>query len=230
MKTVILAGGRGSRMGSETEIIPKPMVTIGGIPIIRHIINYYMAFGLKDFVILGGYRFEILEDYFSKNDQEGWNIELVDTGLDTLTGERLLMVEDLLRAPFMLTYGDGLGNINLYKIQQHRSSIGLVTAVHPPGRFGTIRIDSSGRIESFNEKQRLLTEWVNGGFMKFNTNIFKYIEHGEMLEFDVLPRLVEDRELMAYEHDGWWHPMDTQRDKEYLEELWKLKRCPWRVK
>lgn len=228
MKTVILAGGRGSRMGLETEIIPKPMVTIGEIPILRHIMNYYMSFGFKDFVILGGYKFEILEDYFFKNDQEDWNVELVDTGLDTLTGERLLRVEDLLKDPFFLTYGDGLSNVNLLKLWNPNGPIGTITVVHPPGRYGTVHLDVMGKVISFDEKQRLSSEWINGGFMHLKPQIFKYIEHGEMLEFDVFPRLVEDGELIAHKHEGWWYPMDTQRDKEHLEKLWKLKRCPWR--
>jgi glucose-1-phosphate cytidylyltransferase len=231
MKTVILAGGRGSRMGLETDIIPKPMITIGGIPILRHIMNYYSAFGLKDFVILGGYKFEIIEDYFKNQDamDEAWNIELVDTGLDSPTGERLLRVEDLLQEPFMLTYGDGLGNIDLARVWGLDKTIVTITAVHPPGRFGTLHIEeNTNKVISFNEKQRLGSEWVNGGFMRLSPKIFKYIEHNEMLEFEVFPRLVEEEELTAYKHKGWWCPMDTIRDKESLEKLWVLKRCPWR--
>ena len=232
MKTVILAGGRGSRMGSETEIIPKPMIPIGGIPILRHIINYYRAFGYGDFVILGGYKFEIIMDYFQQQEEMDWtskvNFFLVDTGIDTPTGERLLRVEDLLKEPFMLTYGDGLSNVDLNKLWDPNAPMARITVVHPPGRFGTIHMDSLGNVVSFNEKQRLSSEWVNGGFMQLNPKIFKYIEPNEMLEFDVFPRLVEENELAAYKHEGWWHPMDTIRDKEYLEDLWKLKRCPWR--
>ncbi len=228
MKTVILAGGRGSRMGSETEIVPKPMVIIGGIPILQHIMNYYSAFKFQDFVILGGYKFEIIKEYFQQNNREDWNIELVDTGVDTLTGERLLRVEDLLKEPFFLTYGDGLSNVNLAELWDPKGPIARITIVHPPGRYGTVHLDDRGKVVSFNEKQRLSSEWVNGGFMYLTPQIFKYIESNEMLEFDVFPRLVEEGELAAYKHEGWWYPMDTLRDKEHLEKLWKLKRCPWR--
>jgi glucose-1-phosphate cytidylyltransferase len=230
VKVVILAGGRGTRMGEETEVLPKPMITIGGIPIIHHIINWYSSFGYRDFIILGGYKFEAIMDYFGKMTKTGWNIAVIDTGLDTPTGERLLRVEKLLDKNFLLTYGDGLSDVNILKLADYASSrIATVTAVHPPGRFGTLTLEEE-RIIVFNEKKRLESEWINGGFMVFHPIIFKYIEKDEMLEFDVLPRLAEERRLMVYKHEGFWRCMDTPRDREYLEELWKLKRCPWRIK
>jgi glucose-1-phosphate cytidylyltransferase len=230
MEVVILAGGRGTRMGSETDIMPKPLVTIGGIPILRHIMNYYAKFGETHFIILGGYKIQDIIDYCHTSDiPKNWEVAVVDTGLDTPTGQRLLEVESLItEQQFMLTYGDGLSDVQLPYLNPINYT-GVITAVHPPGRFGTLTLSpDSIRVLKFNEKQRLESEWINGGFMKFRKEIFDYIEKDEMLEFDVFPRLAEEKKLLAYKHEGFWQCMDTPRDKEYLEELWKLKRCYWR--
>ena len=231
MKVVILAGGRGTRMGEETDILPKPLIKIGGIPMIRHIMDYYAKWSIKDFVILAGYKIEKLVEYFEKNDVEGWNIKILDTGEDTQTGQRLLEAEPLINGEaFMLTYGDGIGNVNVSNLQSRRT-IGMVTAVHPPGRFGTLTFQEGTRyITRFDEKQRLETVWINGGFMGFSNDIFKWIEKDEMLEFDVLPRLAAHGELEANFHYGQWMCMDTPRDREALEKEWSYKRCFWRTK
>ena len=175
----------------------------------------------------------MIEQYFSTMMiPEGWKVDVVDTGLDTPTGGRLLQAEHKLIQPFMLTYGDGLSNVNLAAIEKNyprQNEIGIITAVHPPGRFGTLSFDDhSNYISRFDEKQRLENQWINGGFMAFNHGLFNYIEEGEMLEFDVFPRLAEDRKITANFHSGFWQCMDTPRDRQYLEELWKLKRCYWR--
>jgi len=230
MKTIILAGGRGTRMGNETESIPKPMVMIGGKPIIEHIMSYYAHFGFDEFIILGGYRYDIIEQYFELSD---WKCAVVDTGLNTPTSERLLMLENRIRKErFMLTYGDGLSNIDLKALcKNHEDSKKCVTisGVHPPSRFGTLGI-KDGKIINFYEKERLIAEWVNGGFMVMEPEVFDYLKKGEMLEFYTLPKLLEFNTLNAYLHDGWWWPMDTPRDKEVLEELWNERFCPWRFK
>lgn len=226
MKVVILAGGRGTRFYPDTEIKPKPMIEIGGIPIIQHIINYYKLFGYEKFLVLAGYLHEKIEEYF--NDIPG--IEVIDTGMDSGTGGRLLQVADKLNDFFMLTYGDGLSNVDLNELYFRHTvnkAICTLTAVHPPGRFGTLMLNGDS-IVSYDEKQRLREDWVNGGYMMFSPSIFKYIEPNEMMEFSVFPRLVRDGSLYAYRHNGFWQPMDTSRDREYLEEVWKSKRCPWR--
>jgi glucose-1-phosphate cytidylyltransferase len=229
MKTIILAGGRGTRMGTDVVDIPKPMVTIGGRPMIHHIMNYYQKFGSHEFIILTGYKHEVIEDYFNSIQSGFENVTLLDTGVDTPTGQRLLEAEPLVRdeAAFMLTYGDGLGNVDIDKFTINEGYVGLITAVHPPGRFGTLSIEDN-RIMRFDEKQRLESEWVNGGFMFFRRALFKYIERDEMLEFDVFPRLAEEGLLQVYKHEGFWNCMDTPRDREYLEKVWSWKRCFWR--
>lgn len=232
MKVVLLAGGRGSRMGSETNMLPKPMVTIGGIPIIHHIMNWYFKFGYNDFIILAGYKWEEFSRYFDSV-KTNFTISILDTGLDTPTAERLLYAEDQLEGrPFMLTYGDGLSNIHLSTIEKKiYSNHAIITAVHPPGRFGTLTFNTydGARVAKFDEKQRFEDKWINGGFMGFNPFIFNYIEKGDMLEFDVLPRLADEGLLYAHFHNGFWQCMDTPRDREYLEGIWKLKRCYWRT-
>lgn len=229
MQVVILAGGMGTRMGEETYRIPKPMIKIGELPILYHIMKYYSYYGHIEFLILGGYKYEVIEEYCNGLGNN-WKTKVIDTGLETLTGSRILKAYDHIKFPTMLTYGDGLSNIDLNALWMHHTLAKkrvTISGVHPPGRFGTLKIEN-GEIVDFNEKKRLESEWVNGGFMVLEESTYKYIKPNEMLEFKTLPRLLEFNELNVYLHEGWWYPMDTQRDKTELETLWRETFCPWR--
>jgi len=232
MQVVILAGGFGTRLSEETDLIPKPMVKIGNIPILQHIMNFYSKFGHKDFVIALGYKAEVIKDYFASIENPGWNINLVDTGLETSTGGRIKELENLLDDQFMLTYGDGLSNINLNQLLEHHKrfkKIATVTAVRPPARFGTIEI-SNGVVTKFAEKDPQDAGWINGGFFCLNKKICSFIsDPTTSFESEPLSHLVAVEELSAYEHQGWWQPMDTLRDKRSLESLWEKGEAPWLV-
>ena len=231
---MILAGGYGTRLSEETDMIPKPMVRIGNIPILRHIINYYSKFGHKDFIIAAGYKAELIDKYFKeellsiKNDS--LNIKVIDTGVEVSTGGRIKFLEDQLDEEFMLTYGDGLSNINLHDLLQHHkkyNKIATVTAVRPPARFGAISI-SNGIVTRFAEKDTQDTSWINGGFFCLNKKICTFIQ--DMLtpfENDPLNKVVSIEQLSAFEHHGWWQPMDTLRDKRSLQSLWEKGEAPW---
>lgn len=254
MKTVILAGGRGSRLSEETYAKPKPMVEIGGIPILVHIMRLYAHADLRDFVLALGYRGDSIKDYFVNYHLRNsdvvvnlrtretsylnpvvpdWTVQMIDTGLDTLTGGRLKRLEPLL-APggtFMLTYGDGVADIELDRLlafhRQH-GRLATVTAVRPPGRFGTMRIDGD-RVGSFKEKPQAGEGWINGGFFVFEPGVFDYLTDDQtVLEQDPLERLSRDGQLMACRHEGFWQPMDTVRDRDLLNELWETGAAPWR--
>ena len=230
MQVVILAGGFGTRLSEETDLIPKPMVKIGNIPILQHIINFYSKFGHKDFVIALGYKAEVIKDYFASMDNPGWNLSLVDTGLETSTGGRIKELENLLDDQFMLTYGDGLSNVNINQLLEHHkrfNKIATVTAVRPPARFGTIEI-SNGLVTKFAEKDPQDAGWINGGFFCLNKKICSFISDSTTsFESEPLNHLVAIEELTAYEHQGWWQPMDTLRDKRSLESLWEKGDAPW---
>lgn len=230
MQVVILAGGFGTRLSEETDAIPKPMVQIGNLPILHHIMNYYAGFGHKDFVIALGYKSEIVKDYFSKFENQDWNINLVDTGLETATGGRIKRLEPILEEEFMLTYGDGLSNVNLDNLLEHHArnkKLATVTAVRPPARFGTLQIDA-GIVTKFAEKDPQEQGWINGGFFCLNKKICSFIENSQIsFESEPLNNLVAIRELTAFEHPGWWHPMDTLRDKRALESAWQSGEAPW---
>jgi len=234
VQVVILAGGFGTRLSEETDIIPKPMVRIGNVPILRHIMNYYSKFGHTDFIIALGYKADVIQDYFlevaKREPGLGWNIDLVDTGLDTATGGRLKRLEGLLEKRFLMTYGDGLSNVNLEAlIQFHESSARLatLTAVLPPPRFGTISIDR-GIVTNFSEKNPNHVDWISGGFFYLERNICDYIDSDETsFENHSLSKLVEDGQLGAFQHNGWWQPMDTLRDKRNLETIWNSSAAPW---
>jgi glucose-1-phosphate cytidylyltransferase len=234
VKTLILAGGLGTRLAEETDFVPKPMVKIGEVPIIQHIMNRYSLFGFKDFVIAGGYKFEVIRDYFNREisflDQQGWRVEVVDTGLETQTAQRVWKVRELLGDKFFLTYGDGLADLDISKLLQfHNESntIGTVTAVRPPARFGSLVIHENV-VEEFSEKNPQDVGWINGGFFVFNKEIFKYLE-GQLgsLEGVPLANLARDRNLKAHLHQGWWQPMDTLREKRVLDEMWQKGNPPW---
>ena len=225
MKIVILCGGLGSRLSEETKLIPKPMVKIGSLPIIRHIINYYKSFGFNEFILATGYKKDILEKYFKKEKK----IKCIFTGNNTLTGGRLLRLKKYFSTNenFMLTYGDGLSNVDLKKLlkfHMKHKKIATLTSVKPPARFGEVFI-SGNRVSKFEEKSQLNQNWINGGFFVFNEKIFKYIKNDlNMLEREPFQKLTQKRELMAFKHFGFWQCMDTMRDKKILNKLLKEKK------
>jgi glucose-1-phosphate cytidylyltransferase len=230
VQVVILAGGFGTRLSEETDLIPKPMVRIGDIPILHHIINFYSGFGHKDFVIALGYKADVIIDYFEVNKNSELKITLVDTGLETSTGGRIKKLKDILDDEFMLTYGDGLSNVNINELLDHHRRFGkiaTVTAVRPPARFGTIEI-SNGVVTKFAEKDPQDAGWINGGFFCLNKKVCDYIsDFTTSFESEPLNDLVEIQELTAYEHQGWWQPMDTLRDKRTLQSIWDKGDAPW---
>ena len=254
MKAVLLCGGFGTRLGGETQLRPKPMVEIGGKPILWHIMKIYEKHKINDFQLALGYKSNFIKDYFTKyyslnndfsvnlksgnvdyNDKinENWNIDLIDTGLETMTGGRLLRLKESLKdeQTFMLTYGDGVSNIDLTKLLQFHKShgkIATVTAVRPPVRFGELIIDDNSKVEEFAEKPQAGKGWINGGFFVFNKEIFNYIENDSiMLEREPLEKLSKTGELMAYKHHDFWQCMDTIREKEILEKLWNSNNAKW---
>jgi len=230
MKVVILAGGFGTRLSEYTDTIPKPMVPIGGKPIIEHIMNFYSNYGHNEFYIALGYKGEEIKKYF-KNLKNNWKINLIDTGANTLTGGRLKRLEKfLLKETFLLTYGDGISNININElIEFHRSHKKMVTisAVRPPARFGALSLDGSNVLK-FKEKKQLGESWINGGFFVINPNFFQYLKGDKtVLEKEPLEKMTEIKELKAFKHEGFWQCMDHKLDKDYLEELVITKKAPW---
>jgi len=234
LQVVILAGGYGTRLSEETDMIPKPMVKIGNIPMLRHIINYYSKFGHKDFVIAAGYKAELIDKYFMEElfsiKNNNLNVKVIDTGVEVSTGGRIKYLEDQLDEEFMLTYGDGLSNVNLNDLMKHHkkyNKIATVTAVRPPARFGAISI-SNGIVTRFAEKDTQDTSWINGGFFCLNKKICSFIK--DMItpfENGPLNEVVSIEQLSAFEHHGWWQPMDTLRDKRSLQSLWEKGEAPW---
>lgn len=235
MQVLILAGGFGTRLAEETDLIPKPMVHIGNKPILVHIMEYYASYGHTDFLIAAGYRSQVIRDYFDnhkmKNEQESdWTIQTVDTGLDTGTGGRIRKLRNELDDEFMMTYGDGLSNVDLDGLIQHHRNLGkiaTVTAVRPPPRFGSLE-HSNGIVTRFSEKSPQNAGWINGGFFYLHKEVCEYIED-DSLSFEGSPidRLVRNKELTAFQHQGWWQPMDTLRDKRTLELIWQQGSAPW---
>ena len=229
MKCVILAGGKGSRLSEYTKKIPKPMVKIGNKPIIVHIIEYYKYYGVKEFIIASGYKHKILREFFKKNK----NIKVINTGLNTLTGKRIKLLQRYFKKNenFYLTYGDGLSNVDLKKLLKFHLShkkISTLTAVHPPARFGELKIKNNNNIISFEEKPQLGDGWINGGFFIFNSKFFKILNNKNiMLERQPMQKLLKKNELMAYKHKKFWYCMDNLRDKNVLEQLIKNKKALW---
>ncbi len=233
MKIVILAGGLGTRLSEETRKIPKPMVKIGGRPVLWHIMNIYAAHGFMDFIVACGYKAEVIEDYFTENPPSDGRVECVDTGLETMTGGRLLRLKDLIgEGPFMVTYGDGVGAIDITALAAFHKSHGkpaTVTAVHPPARFGGLELDGD-RVDVFAEKSPAHAGWINGGFFVFETSVLDYIDDdATSLEAAPLRRLAEKDQLMAFRHEGFWKPMDTLREKNELQDLWDEGAAPWKI-
>ena len=233
MKVLILAGGFGTRLSEETDLIPKPLVKIGGKPILWHIMKHYSAFGYNEFVILLGYKGNMIEDYFSnQSDSSNWNITFLDTGLNTDTGGRIKRAERIIdKKPFLLTYGDGLANIDLNKlISFHKNHDGLVTmtSVQLASRFGILEIDDKERVTQFKEKPKENEAWINGGYFICEPGILNYIiNDSTTFEKDPLENLTEDGKLFTYRHKGFWKCMDTLRDKRELDKLAKSDSPPW---
>jgi len=254
-KVVILAGGLGTRLSEETVVRPKPMVEIGGKPIIWHIMKNYSHFGFNEFVICLGYKGYMIKEYFANynlhmsdvtidiknntiethhNFSEPWKISLIDTGDNTMTGGRVKRIQQYIGdEPFMLTYGDGVSNVNiteLLKFHHTHRKIGTLTAIRPPGRFGALQLRNGQEIMSFIEKPKGDGGYVNGGFFIFEPAIFDYLKDDAMvLEREPLESLARAGQLNAYKHEGFWYAMDTLRDKNYLEESWATGKAPWKV-
>jgi len=254
MKVVVLAGGRGSRLEEETVARPKPMVEIGGRPILWHIMSIYASHGFSDFVVACGYKGEIIKDYFHNYvvrtsdyvvdfgtgklelltpDRPRWRVAVVDTGLETMTGGRIRRLRGLLGGePFMVTYGDGVANVDvaaLVRFHRAHGRLATVTAVRPPSRFGGLELDGD-RVREFSEKPQTGVGWINGGFFVFEPGAIDYIADDQaILERDPLERLAADGQLMAFRHEGFWQPMDTIREKQLLESLWADAPAPWKV-
>lgn len=254
MKVVILAGGLGTRLSEETTVRPKPMVDLGGKPVLWHIMKIYSHYGINDFVVCLGYRGYVIKEYFAnyflhqsdvtfdlrtnrmqvhQNTSEPWTVTLVDTGENTMTGGRLKRVRDHVGdGTFCFTYGDGVSDVNvgeLLAFHKRQQTLATVTVVQPPGRFGAVDIRDE-KIHSFQEKPRGDGSWINGGFFVLEPPVFDLIENDETIwEREPLERLAQDGQLSAYRHGAFWQPMDTLRDKIHLEELWASGRAPWKV-
>ncbi len=258
MKVVILCGGQGTRLREETEVRPKPMVEIGGRPILWHIMKLYSHYGLDEFVLCLGHKGYIIKDFFlnyeermrdftvhlgnrapvefhNGHQEENWTVTLAETGETAMTGARVRRVRRYVdRNPFCLTYGDGLGDVDIAELLRfHRSHgrLGTVTGVRPPGRFGELRVEE-GRVASFAEKPQVTEGFINGGFFVFEREfIDRYLDDSDdlVLEREPLQRLASDGELMVYRHDGFWQPMDTYREWKMLEDYWNAGRAPWKI-
>ena len=251
MKVILLAGGLGTRLAEETATRPKPMVEIGGHPLLWHLMHLYAAHGLKDFLVACGYRGEMIKEYFRnlsirtsdyvidladgsvdivKKTDLDWKVGVVDTGVETNTAGRILRLRSLVGDhAFMVTYGDGLGDVDLTALLAfHRAhgKLATVTAVRPPARFGELVL-KDGQVMAFTEKPQTSAGWINGGFFVFEPGVFDYLDDSSSLERGPLERLAAERQLMAFRHDGFWQPMDTLREKHLLEDLWQRGDAPW---
>lgn len=255
MKVVLLAGGFGTRISEESYLKPKPMIEIGGKPILWHIMKLYSAYGFNEFIICAGYKQHVIkewfEDYFIHNSDitfdftdgskmivhnkftEKWKVTIVDTGLNTMTGGRIKRIKDYVGdEPFFLTYGDGVSNVNikeLYDFHMNNNRIATLTAVQPEGRFGVIDINN-GAVTSFREKSKDDMGWINGGFMILDPKVIEYlVDDSTVFEQEPLITLAENKELGCYKHRGFWQCMDTMRDKEKLEKMWDNNSAPWKI-
>ncbi len=252
MKTVLLAGGLGTRLAEQTTVRPKPMVEVGGSPILLHIMRTYAAHGFREFLVACGYKGEMIKEYFTDfatrhsdwhinlrtgektrltNFAPDWDVWTVDTGQETMTGGRIRRLRTVIgRNTFLCTYGDGVSDVDVARLVAfHRSHgrLATVTAVRPPARFGSLELDGE-QVRAFAEKPQVGEGWINGGYFVFEPGVFDYLDDDDtVLEREPLERLARDGELMAYQHHGFWHPMDTLRDKELLDRLWASGDAPW---
>ncbi|MDN4620961.1 glucose-1-phosphate cytidylyltransferase [Paenibacillus sp. PsM32] len=257
MKVVILAGGYGTRISEESHLKPKPMIEIGGKPILWHIMKHYSYFGFNDFVICLGYKGYIIKEYFAhyflhesdvtfdfrnnnqqiihSNTAEPWKVTLVNTGIESMTGGRVKRIHNYVKDDdaFMLTYGDGVSNININDLVNfHKNNKKLVTVstTQPSGRFGSLALGENHIVDSFQEKPQGDGGWINAGFFVMSPKALNYIDNDDtILEKEPLENIASDKQLVAYKHSGFWQPMDTLRDKNYLEDLWKIEQAPWKV-
>ena len=255
MKLVILAGGLGTRISEESILKPKPLIEIGNMPIIWHVMKIYSFFGVKEFIICCGYKGYLIKEYFAnyslhlsdvtidiqknsvdvqKKNAENWKITLVDTGENTLTGGRLLRVKNYINDDFLLTYGDGLSNVNIKELIKHHKlnkKSATMTVVQPQGRFGVVDLDKKNNlVKDFSEKPKGDGSWINGGFFVLKKDVFKYLKDDSTIwEKEPLEKLSNNSQLLAYRHDGFWYAMDTIRDKIYLDNLWFSKKAPWKL-
>ena len=255
MKVIILAGGFGTRISEESHLKPKPMIEIGGRPILWHIMKIYSHYGFNDFVICCGYKGYYIKEYFAhyflhesdvtfdfsmSNQQvvhnhhaEPWKVTLVNTGLHTMTGGRVKRVQEYVgNEPFMLTYGDGVSDVNIQQLvecHQKHGKLATVTSVQPSGRFGALELSEDNCVRGFQEKPQGDGGWINGGFFVLQPEVFNYIENDSTIfERSPMEKLAQDNQLVAYKHDGFWQPMDTMRDKDNLEDLWQKNKAPWK--
>lgn len=255
MKTILLAGGLGTRLSEETILKPKPMVEIGSMPILWHIMKTYAAYGYTDFAIALGYKGDVIKDFFlnyklHKSDMivslksgnvryendasEDWTVGLHETGVNSLTGGRLFNLKKLFKPgdTFMLTYGDGVADVDIAKLVQFHKDHGKIatlTAVRPPARFGSIEMENDGHILEFKEKPQLGEGWINGGYFVFDYKVFDYLtDELTILEREPLETLAKENQLVAYRHEGFWHCMDTIRDRDNLNEIWAKGNAPWK--
>lgn len=256
MKVVILAGGYGTRISEESHTKPKPMIEIGGKPILWHIMKIYTAYGFNDFIICLGYKGYCIKEYFANyflhesdvtfdfqnnnkriihtNTAESWKVTLINTGLDTMTGGRVKRIQPYIgNEPFMLTYGDGVSNVNISDLVAYHKKHGklaTVTSTQPKGRFGALNVSYTDEVEEFHEKPQEDGSWINAGFFVMQPEVFDYIDGDRtVLEGEPLEKLAGERQIMAYKHKGFWQPMDTLRDKMLLEKLWDSGKAPWKV-
>ena len=233
MKAVILAGGYGTRISEESHLKPKPMIEIGGKPILWHIMKIYSAHKINEFIICCGYKGEQIKEHFNKFDYPGWNVQLVDTGLETMTGGRIKRIQDHIDDTFCVTYGDGLSDVDingLISFHKEKKSLATLTAIHPPERFGVLNL-SGDHVMEFHEKHRAENSWINGVFFVFEPEIFNYLQDGDLTVLEKKPfeTLANEKKLAAFKHNGFWHPMDTLRDKNQLEKLWASEKALWKI-
>ncbi len=256
MKVVILAGGMGTRISEESHLKPKPMIEIGERPILWHIMKIYSHYGFNEFIICLGYKSNVVKDYFAnyfmyesdvtfnfrsgkeifthQHFAEKWSVTLVNTGMETQTGGRVKRIQKYVgNEPFLLTYGDGVSDVNILQLIDFHKSHGkyvTVTAAQPLGRFGSLSIRKTGEVAGFVEKPKGDNSWINGGFFVMEPEIFNYLtEDDTYLEQGLLHTLANEHQLLAYRHEGFWQPMDTMRDKSLLEDLWRSGKAPWKV-
>ena len=257
MKVVILAGGLGTRISEESHLKPKPMIEIGDKPILWHIMKIYSSYGFNDFIICLGYKGYCIKEYFANymlhnsnitfdfrhgsrnpvihnHDAESWKVTLIDTGLDTMTGGRVSKIKNYLEGkPFMLTYGDGLSDVNLQNLlefHKKHGKIATITSVQPVGRYGAVDMTPDGQVEGFREKPEGESGWINAGFFVLQPEVFDFLGGDDcILERQPMEKLASEGQLYSYQHEGFWHAMDTLRDKIHLDTLWKTQSAPWKI-